>query len=256
MTYPDSLDGLAQCPPYDEREQQLWLALVRDGHASTRETLFEVHLPYATALAGQLYRNRHHDDVEFKDYLQFACVGLLETIDRFDPARNIDFKTFATQRIKGNVLDGIVRLSDGQEQVALRAQIRRERLESLNDVSGKRTNEVFQSLASLTIGLAIGFILDDTGMVDRPAHASPFNQDHAYHSLAWSQTRDRVHSAVANLPERERKIVQHHYFHGLTFSQIGDILDLSKGRVSQLHRAALTALRGHIRTTEDLYLIA
>lgn len=256
MTAPDSPDGPGQSPHCGEQERQLWQTLSLGQHAVARETLFDFYLPYTTALAGSLYRNRHHDDVDFKDYLQFACVGLLEAIDRFDPTRNVDFRSFATPRIKGNVLDGIVRLSDGQEQVALRARIRRERLESLNEIHGKRAHEVFQSLASLTVGLAIGFILDDTGMVDRVVHMNPFQQDHAYQSLAWSQTRSRMHAAVAGLPIRERKIVQHHYFHGLTFEQIGDILNLSKGRVSQLHRAALIQLRGHIRTTEDLYLIA
>lgn len=256
MTYPDAPDASKQAPDCREQEDQLWRALTLSRHVAARETLFDFYLPYATALAGSLFRNRHHDDVDFKDYLQFACVGLLEAIDRFNPARNVDFRSFATPRIKGSVLDGIVRLSDGQEQIALRARIRRERLASLNEINGRRAHEVFQSLASLTVGLAIGFILDDTGMVDPAAHANPFHQDHAYQSLAWSQTRSRTHAAVAGLPVRERKIVQHHYFHGLTFEQIGDILNLSKGRVSQLHRAALIQLRGQIRTTEDLYLIA
>jgi len=240
---------------HDGRERQLWHRFLPDRNLIDREALFDFYLPYATALAGGLYRGRHYDDVEYKDYVQLACVGLLEAIDRFEADRNIEFRTFATPRIKGNVLDGIVRLSDAQEQIALRARIRRERFESLHDAADRRAKDVFHSLASLTMGLAIGFILDDTGMIDHAAQTSRPLHDHAYHALAWTQTKARLANAVAQLPDRERKIVQYHYFHGLTFERIGDILDLSKGRVSQLHRTALAQLRKHAQVSDDPFLI-
>ncbi|WP_322026127.1 sigma-70 family RNA polymerase sigma factor [Burkholderia sp. BCC1977] len=254
MTLPASAEPSSATTADESVEQRLWHAVLHDRCATSRERLFDLHLPYATALAGQLYRSRRHDDVEFRDYLQFACIGLLEAIDRFDVARSTGFRTFATRRIQGNVLDGVVRLSDGQEQVALRAKIRKERLESLNEPGGTRTMDAFQALAGLTMGLAIGFVLDETGMIDRSSSVAPGNHDHAYRTLAWRQTKTRLNDAIADLPDRERKIVQHHYFHGLTFDQIGDILDLTKGRVSQMHRAALAKLRNNVGTIENLYL--
>lgn len=256
MTYPDSGGAPTETTADEAIEQQLWNAFLDDGCTVSRERLFDLHLPYATAMAGQLYRSRSHDDVEFRDYLQFACVGLLEAIDRFDVTRNTGFRTFSTRRIQGSVLDGVVRLSDGQEQVALRAKIRKERLESLNEPGSTRATDTFHALAGLTVGLAIGFILDETGMIDRASDTTRFHHDHAYQTLAWRQTKTRLNCAVAALSERERKIVQHHYFHGLTFDQIGDILDLTKGRVSQMHRAALAKLRSDIGAIGDLYLIA
>ena len=238
----------------DEHEHRLWHRFLLDRSLIDREALFDLYLPYATALASRLYRGRHYDDVEYRDYVQLACIGLLEAIDRFEVGRNIEFRTFATPRIKGNVLDGIVRLSDGQEQVALRARIRRERLESLHEAADRRAKDVFHSLASLTMGLAIGFILDDTGMIDRAPDVG-HHHNHPYRTLAWSQVKARLAEAVAQLPDRERKVLQYHYFHGLTFERIGDILDLSKGRVSQLHRTALAQLRKHAQVANDLFLI-
>jgi len=238
-----------------EQERQLWLRFTLDRNLPDREALFDLHLPYATALASQLFRGRHDDDVEYRDYVQLACMGLLEAVDRFDATRGVAFRTFATPRIRGSVLDGIVRLSERQEQVELRARIRRERFDSLNEATDKHAKNVFHSLASMTMGLAIGFILDDTGMIDRASHSHQQHYDHAYHSLAWTQTKSRLTDAVSRLPSRERKVVQYHYFHGLTFDRIADVLNLSKGRVSQLHRTALAELRKHVRIADDLYLI-
>ncbi|MGU7783209.1 sigma-70 family RNA polymerase sigma factor [Burkholderia sp. PU8-34] len=255
MTFPDPAGMPTTNHPRASGTQQLWDTFLQDRSPVSRERLFDCYLPYATALAGQLYRNRRYGDVEFKDYVQFACIGLLESIDRFDVARGVEFETFSTRRITGSVLDGVVRLSDGQEQVALRTKIRRERLESLNEATGTQAIDIFHALASLTMGLAIGFILDETGMVDRSSGKTPVHSDHAYQALAWRQTKARLSDAIARLPDRERKIVQHHYFHGLTFDQIGRILDLTKGRVSQMHRAALAKLRGDIGAIGDLYLV-
>ncbi|WP_244127349.1 sigma-70 family RNA polymerase sigma factor [Burkholderia gladioli] len=245
-------------PPLDEREATLWRAFEDGRRPGARAAIFEHYLPYATSLAARLYRGRHRDDVDYPDYLQFACIGLLESIDRFESERGNAFTTFATQRIKGCVLDGVVRLTDGQEQTALRARVRRERLESLNEADDEGPRDVFRMLAGVTVGLAISFMLDDTGMVEADASgaAPPAFLDMPYRSVAQQQTRTRLQEAVARLPEREQKIIRYHYFHRLNFEHIADILDLSKARISQLHRAALATLRSEIGSGDDFYLLA
>ncbi|AMM15332.1 flagellar biosynthesis protein FliA [Burkholderia sp. PAMC 28687] len=218
--------------------------------------MFSHYLPYARALAAQLYAGRHRDDVEFKDFLQLACIGLLESIDRFEPHREVLFRTFCTPRIRGNVLAGITRLSDGQEQASLQRRMRRERLASLEQgsESGSRSRGTFQTLATLTVGLAIGFLLDDTGLVeDDVSKPAPYGS--AWQTIALRQTREQLHAAVDQLPARDQKIIRYHYFHGLNFEQISDILGLTKGRISQLHRAALLDLRKKIGNTDHLFTV-
>ncbi|KGB98681.1 RNA polymerase sigma factor, sigma-70 family protein [Burkholderia cepacia] len=93
-------------------------------------------------------------------------------------------------------------------------------------------------------------MLDGTGMIE--AHPSkPAEHANPYQSVAWRQTRERLHAAVSELPERQQKIVRYHYFHGLGFDQIGEILGVTKGRISQLHRAALLDLRERIADTQN-----
>jgi RNA polymerase sigma factor for flagellar operon FliA len=219
--------------------------------------VFEHYLPYARAVAAQLYAGRHRDDVEFKDFLQLACIGLLESIDRFEPERGIAFQTFCTPRLKGSVLTGITRLSDAQEQVSLQRRMRRDRLTSLEPglESDDRSRDTFQALATVAIGLAIGFLLDDTGLVEQEA-ARPTPYGNADQTVAWRQTKERLYEAVGRLAERNRKIIRYHYFQGLGFQQIGNILGLTKGRISQLHRAALLELRAQIGETHHLFTVS
>ncbi|RZF29072.1 sigma-70 family RNA polymerase sigma factor [Paraburkholderia sp. UYCP14C] len=235
-------------------EEGLWAALRDEGGPQAREAVFAHFLPYARALAAQLYAGRHHDDVEFKDFLQLACVGLLEAIDRFKSERGVSFRTFCTPRLRGNVLTGVQRLSDAQEQIALRKRIQRERIASLAASAGTgKQSDTFQALATLAAGLAIGFMLDDTGIVEESApQAAPSAT--AYQTIAWRQTTEKLHTAVARLPAREQKIIRYHYFHGLGLEQIADIFGVTKGRISQLHRGALLDLRDLLGNTQHLHI--
>src|SRR5579863_5142588 len=248
-------------------EQKLWRAFLDEGGAEARETVFVRYLPYARAIAAQLFAGRHRDDVEFKDYQQLACIGLLESIDRYDPARGVTFETFCALRLKGSILGGVEKLTDGQEQISFTRRVRKERIASLKldaeddngarrDTGTGRKGDTFEMLAMLAAALAIGFMLDDTGMVanpDEPPPTMPYGT--AYHGVAWRQTKERLIAAVRLLPERTRKIIHYHYFHGLGFEQIGDILGLSKGRISQLHRAALIELRERLGDARQMHLI-
>jgi RNA polymerase sigma factor FliA len=240
-----------------EFERALWAHLKSEAGVSAREAVFAHYLPYARALAAQLYAGRHRDDVEFKDFLQLASIGLLESIDRFEPERGIKFETFSTPRIKGSVLAGVTRLSDGQEQLSLQRRMRRERLASLEpEAQGQgRSRDAFQALAAIAVGLAIGFLLDDTGLVEADT-VKPTPYGNGYQTIAWRQTRERLHNALDRLAQRDQKIIRYHYFHGLGFEQIADILGLTKGRISQLHRAALLELRTLVGETQHLFSVS
>ncbi|WP_321945815.1 sigma-70 family RNA polymerase sigma factor [Paraburkholderia sp. J10-1] len=234
----------------------LWAAFTQTRSIPARENLFRHYLPYAQAIAARLFAGRLRDDVDFGDFLQLALVGLLESIDRFDPDQAVAFETFCTPRVKGSVLDGVERLTDAQGQISFMRRAQRERIASLNsgiEGGGEKHQDTFQRFAHLAAGLAIGYMLDDTGMLaddgERPADAiSPWQ------GIAWRQTRERLAAAMTALPERDRRLVQYHYFYGLQFEQIADILGVSRPRISQLHRAALAQLKRLLGNRQRLYV--
>jgi len=229
-----------------EGEEQLWTELAA-GSAAARERLFALHLPLARRLANRRFRAQAGGDIEFADLYQLACAGLLEAIDRFDPARGIPFRGFAGRRIGGSMIDGVAQMSEMREQISFRVRARRERVASL--LPAKRTpsarGEAVSALADLAVGLAVGFMLEGTGLFAPDSEAD--SRPTAYDQLHLKRTAERLREVVATLPERERSILHHHYEEGLTFDGIGALLGISKGRVSQLHAAALALLRKRLK---------
>jgi RNA polymerase sigma factor for flagellar operon FliA len=180
-----------------------------------------------------LYRARPDDSVSFDDYLQYARVGLLEAIDRYDPGREASFETFSGYRIRGAILNGLGRESEVAAQRAYWSTRTPERIDSLQPAA-VRGGANLDDFAQLAVGLALGFLLDrDSEPVDTSAASNP------YAATELAELRGVVRGLVERLPERERDIVHQHYFHEREFQVIARELGVTKGRVSQLHSQAL-----------------
>jgi RNA polymerase sigma factor FliA len=227
-------------------EMELWSRYGANPSPALRETLFTRHANFARNIARRHYREKSWGDIEFADLSQFAFAGLLEAIDRFDPKHGAPFRAFAAHRISGSITDGIARANEMREQVSWRHRLRRERLSSLAERSDVASP--IEKLAEIAGGLALGFMLEGTGLLfeseEDKASSSP---ETAYESVAWNELVGELKSAIPALPERERTILERHYVDGLSFDQLALLLSLSKGRISQLHRAALARLRKRMR---------
>lgn len=230
---------------------QLWATFGTARDPRARDALIAHYTPFARRIAGRLFGLRADDSVPFADYFQYARVGLVEAVDRYDPAREASFETFSTYRIRGAVLNGLGKESELAAQRAYwRTQVQ-ERIDSLKPgafVGGEGTIEDFVDLA---VGLAIGVLLDpepDETPADPSVHANP------YAGAELANLRRIVREAVELLPERERMLVVRHYFKQDEFQAIAGELGVTKGRVSQLHSVALSRIRKHLSAYSKLDL--
>lgn len=233
--------------PVPPGEAELWRVMKEQGSSAARESLFTRHADFARNIARRHHREQSWGDIDVTDLYQHAYAGLLEALDRFDPALGTPFRAFAAHRISGSIRDGIARMSEMREQISWRRRIRRERIQSLSEGEpGAAKSSAIEQLAELALGLALGFMLEGTGLyaeVDAdslPAHS-------AYDSLAWKEALVHLHRELSSLPDREQTILREHYLNGVNFEQLAILLSVSKGRVSQLHRAALAVLRKRLR---------
>jgi RNA polymerase sigma factor for flagellar operon FliA len=230
--------------PDSETDRQLWEEFRQTRLPSLREILIERHLELTRRIAASLYARRISDIVAFDDYLQYGRMGLLEAVDRYDPARGASFATFANYRIRGAILNGLEHSSESAAQWAQRRQHRlRDRTQSLEeseDMSREEQLEPFAGLVNMAIMLAVGYVLEDDGQWN-PA-GTDSSQD-LYRSVQLDGIRTRLHLLVDALPERERLIVRQHYFEHVEFQVIAEQLQVTKGRVAQLHARALRLIR-------------
>ena len=230
---------------------RLWAVFAAGRDLATRDKLIEAYMSFTRVMAAKVYARRIYTDMEFADYLQYATVGLIESIDRFDPARGIMFETYAASRITGSMLDGIERSSEIQQQIVARKQIMAGRIASLAEGAAAMhvSDAIFARLAELAIGLAVGFALEDSGMYC--AENAEF-ADNSYTGVELKQLQGRVIASVAVLPANQRQVIESHYLQRLPFEEVATAMSLTRGRISQIHKQALGTLRTLLQKPQEI----
>ena len=239
----------ARAPRAAADTDQLWTSFGHTRDAAVRERLVHAYTGFARIMAAKAFAKRLYTEIEFGDYLQYAMVGLIEAIDRFDPQLGNKFETFAGPRITGAVLSGIESSSEIQQQISARRRVVAQRVASLSVAAPGAAPEqgpkaVFARLAELAVGLAVGFALEHSGM--HRAEDAEY-ADNSYHGVELKQLRARLRELVARLPEPQRQIVYAHYVQNQGFDDVAHHMDLSRGRIAQLHKDALDRLRTLLR---------
>jgi RNA polymerase sigma factor for flagellar operon FliA len=237
--------------PVDIR--RVWTSFVQTRCSEARERLVSAYMEFARMLAAKVYARRTNDGMEFADYLQYATVGLIEAVDRFDPERGVLFESFAAVRITGAMLTGLESSTEIQRQIATRKRLISDRVASLADAAlpPAGPEAVFARLAEMAIGLAVGFALEDSGMYlqEEGAYA-----DNTYVGVELKQLRGRVKAALAALGTNQRRVIELHYLQHLPFEDVATRMSLTRGRISQIHKEALQSLRVRLRATDALDL--
>jgi RNA polymerase sigma factor for flagellar operon FliA len=248
--------------PSGDAEARLWHSWRGHADAEARQALISHHQPYARLMAAVLYRGRITNEIEFDEYLQLASLGLIEAVDRYDPAQGAQFKTYAAHRIRGTILSGLEQLSEKNQQIAFHKRLRSDRLQALKadaaeatglkalnprGTSAKQQQALLAYLAEVGIGLALSVMLEGTGMIAADASEPeplPVSPDVSYFKKAETrQLQSLLRELIARLPEPERKVIRAHYQQEIPFDEISTALGVSRSRTAQLHRQALASLR-------------
>lgn len=137
---------------------------------------------------------------------------------------------------------GVEKHCEHQQQITARARLREERMEHLLQEAGGVKQDDFMRLVDVAIGVAIGYMLEDSRMFQ--SGEGSYEQN-IYQSHELNDLIRIVAALVATLPEQEQYVIKHHYYQHMRFDEIAQQLQLSKGRISQIHHRALRRLHEH-----------
>ncbi|MCW2923361.1 MAG: fliA [Thermoleophilia bacterium] len=187
--------------------------------------LVEEHLELVDKIVrGMLRRLPSH--IDKADLVQQGRIGLMEAARRYDPTSAASFKTFATYRIRGEIIDGLRAHSQGRPAEAGW----NESVESIgeNAASAGGNGDDVSGFMSSVKALSTAFELA-TSTVENP--------------LEESLEKTTLWTAVGRLPERERHVCELLYKMDMTMQDIANLMGTSKASVSRLHKRALERLR-------------
>lgn len=220
-----------------------------------QDELVRQYLPLVRKIAGGLYSVRSFDGVPFEEYLQFGAEGLLQAIQRYDPSLGAKFETYAQYRIKGAIMSGLEKSTEVNQQVVTLRRLAQERMASIlvaDQSGGEQASEgpppttPFDRLVQASVGMAVAFMLDDSALF-RAGESTSW--DDGASNLAYKQLQGKLKAAMDTLTDKERAVLDWHYYQHELFETAAREMGVTKGRVSQLHRSALQKLRTALATT-------
>jgi RNA polymerase sigma factor for flagellar operon FliA len=219
-------------------ELELWARLRGQACREAHEALFFRYAPWSRAVARDVYRRVRLPQLDWSDYTHNASIGLLEAIGRYDATRGIDFPAYARPRVRGAVFNGLRVFLDDSRGGGIMER-RRERVESLDAAAA--ADDPLGHLVELVTGLAAGLMIESEGITDgTPSHTDPTAH------VERHQLQELARSSLQVMNEQERRVVQLHYFQHLPFVEIAALLGLTKGRISQVHKAAMGKAAAYI----------
>jgi RNA polymerase sigma factor for flagellar operon FliA len=221
-----------------------------------REDIVRHYAPKIRILALRL-KAKLPQNVELGELISAGSMGLLDALEKFRPELGIKFDTYSENRIKGAMLDELRRmdwfsrglrhkvkiLEDAMRQIEHEtgATATHEQLAQRTGLSGR---EVQQGLEALQSQLCLSLdALHESLIGSRQSLAD----NEPYQSAAFQELVNKVAELIEDLTPRERLVIALYYGEELNMKETAEVMDITEGRVSQLHSQALIKLRENFR---------
>jgi RNA polymerase sigma factor for flagellar operon FliA len=225
--------------------------------------LLKQYSPLVRRLAHQMIA-KLPANVELDDLIQVGMIGLSDALSRFDANQGVQFETFATQRIRGAMLDELrgndwMSRGDRRHQRSIEAAVhkleqRHGRAPSESEIAREMGLSLtdYQELLGKVRGTQLVYLEDmgggddgDDDYLDR--HVSDEDAANPLGRLSDRRMREALVAAIENLPEREQYVMSMYYEQDMNLKEIAAVLGVTESRVCQLHSQSIARLRSRLR---------
>jgi len=230
--------------------------------SAEREKLLTEHLPEVRYIARRIH-DRLPLQVPLEDLVHAGVIGLIDAVERFDPKKQVQLKSYAKFRIRGAILDSLRAIDWSPRSLRKRARLVEEAYRNLSSELGRSPSEAeladrlamdllqFQQLLGELHGLNLGSLQahasDDSPKEEATAFRPNGPDEDPFFLCLKGELKSLLTEAMNVLEEKERQVVALYYFEELTMKEVGSVLGVGESRVSQIHSLALVRLRTRLQ---------
>jgi RNA polymerase sigma factor for flagellar operon FliA len=244
-------------------EEELWKQYKKTKDQKIREHFVNQYAPLVKYVAGKIAIGMPQN-VDFDDLVGYGVFGLLDAIEKFDPDKDIKFKTYAVTRIRGAIFDelrsidwvprSVRQKSKELERIIGRLETRLGRSASDDEIAqelGINVKELHSlilkisgaSILSLSDVWYVGDESDKVSVMESIESPKSLNPDTI---VEREEIKNIIVQAISELPDKEKKVLILYYYEDLTLKEIGEVLQVTESRISQLHTKAILRLRSKL----------
>lgn len=247
----------------EKTEQQLWKQYKKSKDPQIRDSFVKQYAPLVKYVAGKVAIGMPHN-VEFDDLVGFGVFGLFDAIEKFDPDKHVKFKTYAVTRIRGAIFDELRSIDWVPRSVRQKSREIEDTIHRLEASLGRAASDEeiakamnmsmddFQKTMMKVSGTSILSLNDvwynddendKVTIVDSIESPNSMNPDTI---VEKEEIKRVIVEAINELPDKEKKVLVLYYYEDLTLKEIGQVLEVTESRISQLHTKAIMRLRSKL----------
>lgn len=246
-------------------EINLWREFKENNSQNARQELIVKYLPQVKYQAGRI-KIIVPDFIEQDDLESYGVIGLIDAVHKFDYNKGIKFKTYASRRIRGEIIDHLRKLdwlphSVRREGKRLKSTVdkffqkygRRPSIGELAtalNISEEKVSSLYYQIYS-SQWVSVNEEIGDGQLLDLLKEDNKCQPEVVYNKR---DSERLLAEAIRNLSQSEKLVVSLYYYDGLTQSEIAEVMELSSARVSQLHKKAIYRLRGSLARKKEQLL--
>ncbi len=247
-------------------DYSLWHKYKEENDLKAREKLIEKHLSLVKYQAGRI-KMVIPDFIEVDDLESVGVLGLLDAFSKFDYQLGIKFSTYASRRVRGEIIDYLRKLDwlphnirrEGKRIKQAEEELTRKlgHKPSAQEITQKtgleayRIKEVKKRIESANWVSIYQFLGEDQQILDTLQDTPTKEPDQVYQQ---EESLEVLATAIARLSEQEKIVVSLYYYEEVTQQEIAEILDLTPARISQIHKKAVNRLRGFLSRKKGQFL--
>ncbi|KGX88613.1 FliA/WhiG family RNA polymerase sigma factor [Pontibacillus marinus] len=242
------------------QEQQLWEKWEQERDSETANELVRnyMHLVHyhVHRISAHLPQNVNKEDIK-----SLGLIGLYDAIEKFDLSRDLKFDTYASFRIRGAIIDGLRKedwlprsVRDKSKKIETTAEMLEQRLQRA-PTSEEIANEIDSTEQEVEQVMKDTLFANVLSMEEKPKDTKSEHKEGIGYSIPDNSSKNpdfqmmkgedykELAEGIKQLNEKEQLVISLFYNEELTLTEIGQVLELTTSRISQIHARALFKLR-------------
>jgi len=222
----------------------------------------EAYMPLVHSIASMVSGKGLPPNIEYDDLVSDGTVGLMKAWERFDPKRGVKFETYASYRIRGEILDGLklynpvpyrvqVMVRDlakkGVKAVVGRKEQEDEKLLEKKELTEEEFKLALKRIKKIVSASALMYLLSIEEMSEAGVEAQAPGEVTPSSEVEFAELKEKIRASVKNLPPLQRQVVELFFHKGINQKTIAKKLKLSRPKVCRLLARAVEMLKKRVK---------
>jgi RNA polymerase sigma factor for flagellar operon FliA len=222
----------------------------------------EAYMPLVHSIASMVSGKGLPPNIEYDDLVSDGTVGLMKAWDNFDPKRGVKFETYASYRIRGEILDGLKNYSPvpyrvqvmvrdlakkGVTSVLSKKEKEDEDLLEKKELSEDEFKQALKRIKKIVSASALMYLLSIEEMADAGVEAQVPGEVTPASEIDFAEVKDKIRHSVQELPPLQRQVVEMFFHKGINQKTIAQKLKLSRPKVCRVLNKAIETLKRRLK---------